>query len=168
MAGIATAQTGFTQDAFESFLAGRREPAWCIALRRQAWAAFEALPLPERTLEEWMRTDIRGFHFEQFGLPPSNLPSPFGRGVGGEGRTEGDGQCEPLPALTLTLSQRERGQLCEGVDLSGSVSALDSRPYDCRIDSVLTQRGVLFGSLDELVAWLKRRRNRDRDKKHNE
>jgi Fe-S cluster assembly protein SufD len=158
MAGIATAQTGFTRDAFESFLADRLEPAWCIALRRQAWAAFEALPLPERTLEEWMRTDIRGFHFEQFGLPLSNLPSPdqpsFGarRGVGGEGRTEGDGQCKPLPALTLTLSQRERGQLCEGVDLSGSVSALDSRPYDCRIDPVLTQRGVLFGSLDELVA----------------
>ena len=59
----------FDTDSFESFLADRREPAWLVALRRQAWATFQEMPLPDRKLEEWMRTDIRGFRLEQFGLP---------------------------------------------------------------------------------------------------
>ena len=44
----------------------------------------------------------------------TNLPSPFGRGVGGEGRSEANQSPHsilPPNALTLTLSQRERGTL---------------------------------------------------------
>jgi hypothetical protein len=43
-----------------------------------------------------------------------HLPSPFGRGVGGEGCVAGMPQDSGLPAsaLTLTLSQRERGPSC--------------------------------------------------------
>ena len=36
---------------------------------------------------------------------PKNLPSPFGRGAGGEG----DRDAAPLPPRVLTLSRRERG-----------------------------------------------------------
>ena len=158
---------GFAQESFESFLAVRREPAWSLALRREAWAAFENLPFPDRTLEEWMRTDIRGFRLEQFGLP--SLPSPVGRGAGGEGG-EANEEAEHRAALTLTLSQGERGPvkqpsqkergpaerpppalLTQGVDLSGSVVSADSRTGDARLDPELARQGVLFGSLDQLL-----------------
>lgn len=117
--------SGFSHESFESFLADRREPAWLTALRREAWATFQELPLPDRTLEEWMRTDIRGFHLDQFHcpslLPP---PSPF-----------------PLPPSLLSV----------GVELAGGVAAIDSRAGEVCLDPELARRGVLFGSLDELV-----------------
>ena len=139
-----------------------------VALRRQAWATFQEMPLPDRKLEEWMRTDIRGFRLEQY-----RLPAAFGRGASGEG---GDGNSHDQPqggqtqALSghrpkvgherglsgLALSQREREQLprallAEGIELAGSTSSLDSRPRDTRLDPELASRGVLFGSLDQLA-----------------
>ena len=38
--------TGFTQDAFDAFLAARDEPAWLTELRRKAWQRFLELPMP--------------------------------------------------------------------------------------------------------------------------
>ena len=127
---------GFTAEAFESFLADRREPDWLVALRRQAWATFLEMPLPDRKLEEWMRTDIRGFRLEQFGLP-----SPFGRGVGGEGRPDQAPSALRLPPSLLS----------EGVELAGGAGSIDSRPQETCLDPELADRGVLFGSLDQLV-----------------
>jgi Fe-S cluster assembly protein SufD len=114
---------GFARDSFRSFLADRREPAWSLALRREAWAAFEELPLPDRTLEEWRRTDIRGFRLEQFALPVAAA------------------NAEPAPPALLTT----------GVDLSGSVVSTDSHTGDARLDPELARQGVLFGSLDQLI-----------------
>ena len=94
-----------------------------VALRRKAWATFEELPLPDRTLEEWMRTDIRGFRLERFGLPMAPA----------------DGSTAP-PAL-----------LSEGVELSGRAAAMDSRAGDVMLDPALARQGVLFGGLDRLV-----------------
>jgi Fe-S cluster assembly protein SufD len=125
MSGTATVQHGFSQESFHSFLAERREPAWLVALRREAWATFEELPLPDRTLEEWMRTDIRGFRLDQFGVPSAS--------------TSTNGQAAPPGLLT------------EGVELSGSVVAIDSHPGEGRLDPALAAQGVLFGSLDRLI-----------------
>ncbi len=147
---------GFTAEGFEAFLAERREPEWLAALRREAWAKFQELPLPDRSLEEWMRTDIRGFRLDRFELPVegergegrgereleregggreaeggTSLPSPFGRGAGGEGVPD--------------------GLLTQGVELSGSAAALDGTSCHSRIDPELARQGVLFGSLDQLV-----------------
>ena len=154
MPGTATTHHGFSQESFQSFLANRREPAWLLAQRREAWAAFEELPFPDRTLEEWMRTDIRGFRLDQFSLP--NLPSPAGRGAGGEG--EGRRQ----DALTLTLSRPTSGRcperglppalLTQGVELSGRAVSADSQIDEACLDPELAEQGVLFGSLDHLVA----------------
>lgn len=124
MPGISSTQTGFTQESFESFLAERREPAWLTALRREAWAEFQRLPMPDRKLEEWMRTDIRGFHLDHFGFP------------------------SPL----LNGSSLPRAVLNEGVALAGSTATIDSRPCESSLDPALARQGVLFGSLDTLVA----------------
>jgi hypothetical protein len=65
-----------------------------------------------------------------FGACPKNLPSPFGRGAGGEGGSAeivGSRRLFAPLALTLTLSQRERGPICRHA-LSGifrpSIAAL--------------------------------------------
>ena len=118
-----TAATGFTQEAFDAFLAARHEPAWLVELRRNAWNVMRQLPLPDRQQEEWRRTDIRGLHLERFGFP-----SP--------------------PAADIAIP---KALLSEGVELSGTALSMDSRPLASSLDPELAAQGVLFGSLDDLV-----------------
>ena len=115
--------TGFTLEAFESFLAARSEPAWLTELRRSAWARFNALALPARKEEEWMRTDIRLFRLEKFGLP-----------------TE----------LTAGATAPE-ALLSVGVELAGRTTTLNSQSLGGDLLAKYRSQGVLFGSLDELV-----------------
>jgi Fe-S cluster assembly protein SufD len=122
MASGTVSQQGFTQEAFESFLAMRREPVWVSKLRREAWAAFLELPLPDRTQEEWMRTDIRGLKLDKFSIPAA---SAF----------------ERAPAKAL---------LTEGVELAGMAVSCDSVPLRTRLDADLVERGVVCGALEEL------------------
>src|SRR6187549_3907454 len=65
----AVASTGFSQEAFDAFLAARDEPDWLLDMRRKAWQRFQALPMPSVRDEEWMRTDIRLFKLDRFNLP---------------------------------------------------------------------------------------------------
>ena len=123
------------------FSPSRDEPDWLIAGRRAAWQAFQDLPLPSRADEEWMRTDIRLFRLDKFHLPRDPRPSSL------------------APTLPAAL-------LAHGVELGGRTVALDSKSFSLSPDgrgrgkgataeSTLNpkwaKRGVLFGSLDELV-----------------
>jgi len=116
--------TGFTQDSFDAFLAARAEPAWLAALRRESWAEFQRLGMPSRSEEEWMRTDLRVFHLDRFALP-------------GE-----------LPADTAAPA----ALLSHGVDLAGHDVSINSRPVASALDPALAAQGVIFGSLDRLIA----------------
>src|SRR3954468_24900247 len=123
----AVASTGFSQEAFDVFLAARDEPAWLIEMRREGWRRFQELPMPSVRDEEWMRTDIRLFKFDRFRLPegsPSNVS------------TEGG-----LP----------QGLLSAGVELGGHVATSDSQPDQAELAKKWSNKGVLFGSLDSLV-----------------
>src|SRR5438067_1426620 len=124
----AVVSTGFSQEAFDAFIAARDEPAWLIDMRRQAWRRFEELPMPSVREEEWMRTDIRLFKFDRFRLPEvsSNAPS-----------------------LDVDLPH---ALLAAGVDLGGHVITTDSRPMNSELAAKWARQGVLFGSLDALVA----------------
>jgi Fe-S cluster assembly protein SufD len=119
-----TATLGFTRAAFEAFLATRQEPRWVTDLRRAAWESFEKLELPTRREEEWMRTDIRTFRLDRFAMPGELSPDVVSP-----------------PAL-----------LTAGVDLAGTTAVLNGVPLETRLDDELARRGVLFGSLDALVA----------------
>ncbi|HEX3728086.1 MAG TPA: Fe-S cluster assembly protein SufD [Pirellulales bacterium] len=119
----ATVSLGFDRDTFESVTKSRDEPEWLRDLRMEHWDRYEALPWPSQRDEEWMRTDIRLFHLDKFGFPAeSSVESAAGDGL-----------------------------LTRGVDLGGHVSAFDSRPHTAQLKQKWAQRGVLFGSLDELV-----------------
>lgn len=115
-------RVGFHREAFKAFLQSRGEPDWLRELREKAWTQFEALPAPSQRDEEWMRTDIRLFRWDKFGLP----------------------------ADTAAASSAD-SLLTRGVQLGGQVTAVDSRPHAARLEEKWRKRGVLFGSLDELV-----------------
>ncbi len=119
-----TTSLGFNRETFEAFLQSREEPDWLRDQRAKAWAKFEELPLPGQKDEEWMRTDIRLFRLDRFGFPAER---PAGA---------------TLPA----------GLLTHKVELGGQVTAWDSHPHSARLNDKWARRGVLFGSLDELIA----------------
>ena len=123
MTSTATA-TGLTPEAFDAFLAHRDEPAWLVELRRSAWERFCRLPMPDRTQEEWMRTDVRLLRLDRFDLPVGPA-------------------AEPAASASL---------LTAGVQLGGRVATQDSRPRMAELDEKWARQGVLFGSLERLVA----------------
>ncbi len=119
----ATTAVGFTQEAFDAFLSSRNEPAWVRDMRLAAWKKFQELPLPSRSEEEWMRTDIRLFRLDRFGLLP-----------------------EPPSGAALP-----DGLLTHGVELAGHTTALDSHPVSARLDESLARLGVVFDSLENAL-----------------
>lgn len=117
-----TLPMGFTQEAFDAFMAARDEPDWLTDLRHTAWKHFSELPMPSRRDEEWMRTDIRLFRLDKFGqeenksgdaLPPSVL--------GGE------------------------------IEVAGMMSSKDSELNGIEFDSELASQGVLFGDTESMI-----------------
>jgi Fe-S cluster assembly protein SufD len=116
--------TGFTPSAFDAFLASRNEPGWLSDLRRSAWDQFTALGMPARNAEEWSRTDIRLFKLDRFGMPDGQAPG----------------------------SESPVGLLSQGVSLGGQTATLDSGATESTISEKWAQKGVLFGSIDRLVA----------------
>jgi Fe-S cluster assembly protein SufD len=125
-------QPGFDQQSFEAFLHARHEPAWLIDQRREAWRSFAEMDWPQRNAEEWIRTDIRLFKLHQFALPV------------GAHDTEVRSASEGFDAANALLTQ--------GVELAGQISALNSQPASSRLKPKWADRGVVFGSLDELVS----------------
>jgi len=123
MSSTATA-TSFSQEAFDAFLAARDEPEWRQEQRRSAWETFQELDWPSRGEEEWMRTDIRTFRLDRYGLP------------------EGPADKTQLPEAPLS----------HGVELGGYVASLNSQTVESHLQQQWADKGVLFCSLDEAAA----------------
>jgi Fe-S cluster assembly protein SufD len=122
-ANSSVAKIGFNDQSFEAFLASRREPLWLTEMRRAAWQAFLAKDWPSRKDEEWIRTDIRLFKLNQYALPIE--------------ATAAEESTQPL--------------LTAEVELAGRTTAFDSRPLPTQLKPKWAEKGVVFGSLDELV-----------------
>ncbi len=118
-------EIGFSQEAFEGFLEARNEPLWLTERRRQAWSRFMEMDWPARNEEEWIRTDIRLFKLDKYGLPS------------GEPTATAD---ETPPALLAT-----------GVELGGYATSFDSRSVTSHLEDKWAEQGVVFGSLERLV-----------------
>ncbi len=123
MSNSATSITGFSSEAFEAFLASRNEPQWLTAQRKTAWDVFSALPIPNRSSEEWLRTDVRGLKLAQYGSP----------------------------SLAADDSTIPKSLLAEGVQLGGRTATLDSKNVVAELDQELIDQGVVFGGLEELA-----------------
>lgn len=123
MTATTTIPSGFTDEAFEAFLAARDEPAWVTEQRREAWQAFGRMEWPKSDQEEWRRTDIRMFRLEKY-KPPQSL----------------SGETALPPAL-----------LAEGVQLAGRTAALNSQSLVSELDPALAAKGVLFGDAEQVL-----------------
>jgi Fe-S cluster assembly protein SufD len=122
--------TGFQPAAFEGFLAARSEPDWLTELRRRAFEVAQQLPLPDASLEEWRRTDIRMLRLERFSPPGAEPPDASGA---------------EHPVLSRPL-------LAEGVAFGGRMATLNGACVRSELAPRWAQRGVLFGSLEQLAA----------------
>lgn len=128
---LAELRTGFTPEAFEASLARRQEPEWLTAARREAWQRFLEMPLPNRTEEEWRRTDLRLFRWDRFAFPVEHGPSGA------------------VPPAMLA------GQVAR----AGRLITLDGYVAEAWLDPRWEAQGVRFGSLQGLAredpAWLR-------------
>ena len=97
----------FTVGAVEELASLHGEPEWLRARRREAFAAYERLPLPSRSDEEWRRTDIRGLDLESF--------QPFER-------ADGAAPADPIEDVAGVL--RQRGSEPGVVELDPGAAAL--------------------------------------------
>ena len=127
MATAIAAATGFSQAAFDAFLAAREEPAWLTEMRRTAWTRFQELPMPSVREEEWMRTDIRLFKLDRYQPPDASAQEAAAR-----------------VAVPHEL-------LAAGVDLGGHVVAMNSHSVLAELAPKLEKQGILFGGLSRLV-----------------
>ena len=114
-------QIAFDEAGFQSFIESRSEPGWLTDLRKSAWQQFKELEWPTNRDEEWMRTDIRLFKLDKFGLPSAALG--------------------PQPTSVLDA----------GVDLAGRVVALDGIPQKSEVDPEVAAQGVIFGGIAEVM-----------------
>ena len=114
--------TAFDADAFEQFIASRREPEWVTDLRRNAFEIYRELLVTELDPEEWKRVDIRAFRAEKFSIPTST---------------------KPAAAFDTLLADR--------AEFAGFITHIDTVSSQPKLDEELARKGVLFGSLSELV-----------------
>jgi Fe-S cluster assembly protein SufD len=67
----------FSLEAVEELASLHGEPEWLRARRRTSWAAYERLPMPSRSDEEWRRTNLKGLDLDAFAAwEPANGGAP--------------------------------------------------------------------------------------------
>ena len=111
-----TTLSTFDSTGFESFLQSRDEPDWLTEMRREAWEHASAMQWPERRHEEWIRTDIRTFQINKFGIPAATSSSS-------------DDSVSSVHQLT------------HGVDLAGTIETLDSNLISDSLDPAARGKG---------------------------
>lgn len=125
-AAVKDVTRGFTRRAVEELSSLRGEPDWVREKRLAAWEAYEAIPMPTRTDEEWRRTDIR--HLPIGDVAPYATPN---------GRVDSVAALQPEVAAVLGDEERRAG-LTVQVDSSSVFSELSAD---------LAEQGVIFCDL---------------------
>lgn len=128
------APAAFNRDALEKLLSSSAAPASIHQRQRASWERFAALGMPQRNDENWMRTDLRLFKPQVFGLrprPAANAAVP--------------------PGL---LAESFAAGSAEGPSerLAGRVLSLDGHILRDELDADLARQGVLFGAPERLLA----------------
>ncbi len=121
---------GGVQGSLESWLQSRAEPELLASRRREAWADWLAEPMPTRRMEEWRYTDISGLDPEAY-APASS--------TGSRARSKDD---LPGPVREVLDSDRKRSAVF--IQHNGAVEHV-------RVDPELTERGVVYASIDEIA-----------------
>ncbi len=129
--------TGFTRDALEQLLIDQPLPAWAEQQRRDCLDRFETLSLPDRRQELWMRTDLRMFKPQAWGLRPAGtFEAPEG-----------------LLAPAFPQATGDDDAVIMGrPDYAGHFTTLNGHVGRSEIDPDLVRQGVVFGPAAEVLA----------------
>jgi Fe-S cluster assembly protein SufD len=122
-------RTGFSREAVEATSSARLETGAGRDARLRAWNIFEALPMPQRTDEEWRRTDIRGLKLDRL--------RPARRGAVG---------VDPLTALEEAGVENAAAQIALGPN-AGVVVQRDDATILATLDPAVAAKGVIFTDL---------------------
>lgn len=117
----------FDEAGFDAFVQQLDEPTWLGDSRKAAWSAFQAADWPNRTQEDWMRSDLRGFKLDKYALSAS--------------KPQADLSEAGIPVW-----------LTEGVELAGSIQTLDGHTVVESLTQEYADKGVLFGDLSRLAS----------------
>jgi Fe-S cluster assembly protein SufD len=128
---IQGATKGFSREAVEELSHRRNEPDWLKQKRVSAWEAYEQIPMPKRTDEEWRRTDIR--------MLPIDEVAPF---------TEHEGRVADRSGLPAGVQT----QIDAAGAISGVVVQRDSSTIYFEADPSLAEQGVIFSDLETAVS----------------
>lgn len=123
MSATQTAPAPFNQAAFAEFCGRRNEPDWLQSLRQEAFEIYQALQQQPLDPEEFKRIDLRTFRPEQYHLPATAAEAPS----------------------SLATLMQDRGEF------GGAVVHVDGRSVSSSLNEELAAKGVLFGSLSELL-----------------
>jgi Fe-S cluster assembly protein SufD len=123
MSATQTAPAPFDHAAFAEFCGRRNEPDWLQSRRQEAFATYQSLLQQPLDAEEFKRIDLRTFRPEQYHLPATAAQAP---------------------AALSTLMQ-DRGEF------GGAVVHVDGSCLRSSLSDELAGKGVLFGSLNELL-----------------
>ncbi len=122
----ATQSLKYDATGFEQFLAARQEPTWLTSLRRQSWRDYEDANWPDRKLEDWMRSDLRGFKLDRYPLA---------------------GNADPTTIEDVEIPQR----LSDGIAAAGLLRTFDGQTVLEHLEPIWKEKGVLFGDLSRLA-----------------
>jgi len=134
------APAAFDQTALESLCA--LDPPWVADRRRAAFERFQSLSLPDRSDENWMRTELRLFKRSAWG--PSVQPGP--EAVEHEGILARNTKSFSENFLSL------EAELSEPMRLAGQIVTLNGHLRRSRCDQLVASRGVLFGTPEQVMA----------------
>lgn len=125
-----TALKGFTREAVSELSRLRNEPQWMTEWRLAAFEVYESIPFPQRTDEEWRRTDLRALKLDNF--------APFA-GVG-----------ESVTSLEGVLDLKAVGVSSE-VTQGGIIVQRDASTIYSEINEDALRNGVIFCDLATAV-----------------
>ena len=127
----------FNRDAFHQLVAENPLPEWAEEQRRSCMDQLEELVLPDRRQEHWMRTDLRMFKPDMWGLRPASSAEP------------------PAGLLSArfpsTNDQFHDAQTMGRPDYAGHFKTINGHVVQNEIDSALTEQGVLFGTAEDVL-----------------
>ncbi len=127
----ANALTGFSREAVEELSRSKGEPSWVLEARLAAFDTFEQLPYPQRSDEEWRRTDLRGLKLDRL--------TPF---AGINGRVE---------SLDGLLGAVEDGGISNESERAGVVVQRDASTLYTEVNDDLAAQGVIYTDLETAI-----------------
>jgi len=137
-------QTRFDRSGLDALVAEQAAAGWVADRRREAFAAFESLALPDRRSENWMRTDLRLFKPAAWGLAGRPAVQTVPTGLLAQAIEAG----EPVGG-------EEAGRpLAHAGVLAGRYVSLDGHVMREELAPSLAARGVRFGSAEAVLAEL--------------